>query len=105
MPLFIYKGVFDEVSVVADTDNLVTKLCSQGAQIQYVRELLANHGIDAVTVAGEAFLFLKDRFNGVPAASGCSTSTILSDIFSPGDIKALGSAVADALLAILGQMV
>lgn len=101
MPMFVYKAVGDEVSVIADTDALVKKLCSQGAQIQYVRDGLGEHGTEAITGAGDAFVFLKDRFDGVPAASGCSTSTVLLGALNPAAIEALGATVADALLAIL----
>lgn len=101
MPIFIYKAVFDEVSVIADTDAVVKKLCSQGAQIQYVRDGIGEHATETITGAGDALIFLKDRFNGVPAATGCSTTNVLSDAFSLEAVEALGLVVADALLALL----
>jgi hypothetical protein len=101
MPIFLYKAILDEISVVADTDALVKKLCSQGAQIQYVRDGLGEHASEIITGAGDALVFLKDRFNGVPAAAGCSTTNVLSDAFNPAAVEALGSVVADALLALL----
>jgi hypothetical protein len=101
MPMFFYKAVYDEISVIADTDALVEKLCSQGAQIQYVRDELGEHVTEAITGAGDAFVFLQDRFNGIPAAAGCSTTTVLSDTLNLAAIEALGLVVADALAAIL----
>ena len=101
MPMFFYKAVADEVSPVADTDALVSKLCSQGAQIQYVRDGLGEHATEIITGAGDAFVFLKDRFDGIPAAPGCSTSNVLLDALNLPAIEALGETVADALLAIL----
>ncbi|ESZ97704.1 hypothetical protein SBOR_1891 [Sclerotinia borealis F-4128] len=105
MPVFIYKAVDDEVSLVGDTDALVAKLCSQGANIEYDRDGHGGHISEAITGAGDAFLFLIDRFNGVPATSGCTTNNVLSDAYSPEAVAALGSTVADALLAILQDSV
>lgn len=101
MPMFFYKAVLDEVSPVADTDNLVNKLCSQGAQIQYIRDELGEHVTEIITGAGDALVFLKDRFDGKPAASGCSTSNVLLDTLNPAAIEALGSGIAGDLLALL----
>ena len=101
MPMFFYKAVADEVSPVTDTDALVNKLCSQGAQIQYVRDGLGEHVTEIITGAGDAFVFLKDRFDGIPAALGCSTSNVLLDALNLPALEALGATVADALLAIL----
>ena len=101
MPMFFYKAVADEVSPVADTDALVNKLCSQGAQIQYVRNGLGEHATEIITGSGDAFIFLKSRFDGIPAVSGCKTSNVLLDALNPAAIAALGVTVTDALLAIL----
>jgi hypothetical protein len=101
MPMFIYKAVADEISPIADTDEFVAKMCAQGTRIEYVRDHIGDHGSEAIAGAGNAFNFLKDRFNGVPAASSCNTSTVSDDLFDPGALLALGSAVVDALLALL----
>ncbi|KAF7869850.1 hypothetical protein EAF04_004634 [Stromatinia cepivora] len=100
MPIFLYKAIQDEVSVIGDTDSVVNKLCSQGANIEYVRDMLGEHGSEAITGAGDAFLFLIDRFNGVSAKSGCTTSNVMTTL-NPRAIKEMGTMVADALLAIL----
>lgn len=101
MPMFFYKAVADEVSVVADTDALVKKLCSQGARIQYVRDLFGEHATEAIVGAGDAFAFLQDRFDGIAAPAGCKTTTVLISGLNPASIRALGGTVAGALLAIL----
>ncbi|KAJ6781774.1 hypothetical protein PWT90_10653 [Aphanocladium album] len=104
MPLYIYNGVLDELAPIAGSDAVVEKLCAQGAQIQYKRHLLSGHGLEAVTGIGGAFLFLKDRFDGVPLKAGCVTKTEPQGIFTPGAVEVLGSIVVDALLALLGQL-
>lgn len=102
-PLFFYKAIGDEVSPINDTDALVEKLCSQGAQIQYVRDEIGEHGTEAITGAGDALVFLKERFDGVPAATGCSVANVTSSAFNLAAIEALGITVADILLALLSQ--
>lgn len=101
MPMFFYKAILDEVSPVAETDNLVKKLCSQGAQIQYVRDALGEHATEIITGAGDALVFLKDRFDGKPAGSGCSTSNVLLDTLNLAAIEAVGVGIAADLLALL----
>ena len=100
MPMHFYKSVKDEISPVADTDALVTKLCSNGAQIEYIRNESGNHTLEAITGAGDAFTFLKDRFDGIPAGSSCSTQTVATDL-DLSSLEVLGSTVVEALLAIL----
>ncbi len=104
MPMYIYNAVLDELTPIAGVDAVIEKLCAQGADIQYVRHLLSAHVTEAVTGLGDAFLFLKDRFDGVPLQSGCKTKTELQGIFSPRAVTVLGSIVVDALLGVLGQL-
>ncbi|KAJ3493172.1 hypothetical protein NLG97_g4902 [Lecanicillium saksenae] len=104
MPLYIYNGVLDELAPIAGSDTVVEKLCAQGAEIHYMRHLLSEHGVEAVTGIGGAFLFLKDRFDGVPLKGGCVTKTELQGVFTPGAVEVLGSIVVDALLALLGKL-
>ena len=59
MPMHIYKSVQDEISAIADTDALVRKLCSQGAGLEYVRDLYGDHTLEAITGSGDAFTFLR----------------------------------------------
>lgn len=101
MPIFLYKAIKDQVSVIEDTDAVFNKLCSQGANIEYVRDMLGEHNTEAITTAGDAFLFLIDRFNGVAAKSGCTSSDVLTTLINPRAIAAMGTMVADALLALL----
>lgn len=100
MPLHVYKSVQDEISVVADTDALVTELCAQGSQIEYIRDLTADHEIEAISGSGGAFVFLINRFNGVPAGTSCSTQTVATDL-GLETLAVFGMSIAEALLASL----
>ncbi|KAL9050032.1 MAG: hypothetical protein Q9162_006882 [Coniocarpon cinnabarinum] len=76
VPLYVYKGVQDQISVIADTDALVNKYCATGASITYSRNSTTDHVSEAAAGQDAAFAFLQDRINGVPAAPGCTTTTV-----------------------------
>ena len=65
-PLFVYKAVGDEVSPVADTDDLVNRYCADGVRIQYQRNHFGEHITESTLGSPAAFMWLKDRFAGVP---------------------------------------
>jgi hypothetical protein len=104
MPLHVYKGVQDEISVVADTDALVAKFCAQGSSIEYIRDLTADHEIEAISGSGGAFVFLINRFNGVPAGTSCRTQTVATEL-GLESVAVFGTSIAEALLASLKAQV
>lgn len=76
VPLFVYKGVKDQISPVADTDALVNKYCAAGATITYQRNATTDHISEESVGEPAAFAYLRDRINGVAAPSGCSITTV-----------------------------
>lgn len=88
IPLFFYKGVADEVSPIADNDKLVDFYCSQGIKsLRYDRNAGVIHQYESSLGLGSALQYITDRFNGVPADSGCVTNNVA--IWKP-DFSALG---------------
>ena len=75
-PMFYYKGVEDTLSPIADTDALVAKYCSGGADIIYQRSTNSDHGLAGSYGVVAAFPWLTDRLNGIPAAKGCKISNV-----------------------------
>lgn len=69
-PMYIYEGTVDELMPVADVDALVNKYCAAGVKVTYKRTV-NDHLLLAVTGYGNAFSFLKDRLNGLPAPTTC----------------------------------
>ncbi|KAF9893474.1 hypothetical protein FE257_010786 [Aspergillus nanangensis] len=63
-PLFVYKAVGDELSLVADTDDLVSKYCAQGANIEYIRDWVGGHVSKGVTGPSSAMNWLRERLEG-----------------------------------------
>ncbi|KAL4804393.1 secretory lipase-domain-containing protein [Aspergillus unguis] len=101
IPLLIYKAVNDEVSPVNDTDALYDTYCENGADVEYIRDLLSEHIIMAVTGAPDAFLWLIDRLSGVAVESGCKRTTKLTGLQDPEALATLGSDVVNILLSFL----
>jgi len=101
MPTYVYKAIGDEISPVNDTDALVEKLCSEGASIQYQRNKIGEHATEEITGSGDAFQWLKDRFDGVPAETGCSTTNVTLDALNLAAWEFFGSDIVDVLSALL----
>ncbi|KAH8431533.1 putative secretory lipase [Aspergillus melleus] len=102
VPVLVYKSLNDEVSPVNDTDALVTKYCDGGADVEYKRDTLSEHGAMEIVGAPDAVIWLTDRMNGVPVKQGCHNSTALTSLTDPGAIGALGQGVINLLLILLG---
>ncbi|KAL2822804.1 secretory lipase-domain-containing protein [Aspergillus cavernicola] len=101
IPLFIYKAVNDEISPVNDTDDLYNTYCSNGASVEYVRDLLSEHALLTITGGPDAFMWLADRMSGVPVKKGCTRNTQLTGLADPRAILALGLDVVRLLLGFL----
>ncbi|KAI3397415.1 hypothetical protein diail_10746 [Diaporthe ilicicola] len=84
MPIFAYKAIADEISVVADTDALVDKYCNIGANILYQRNTAGSHGSELVNGRPAALLWLGSVLGGTYAEnyppSGCTTETVTIDL-------------------------
>ncbi|KAH8900256.1 LIP-domain-containing protein [Thozetella sp. PMI_491] len=64
MPVFVYKAVFDQLSMVQDTDDLVAKYCKVGANILYHRNYLGGHNMELINGRSRAFAFLSSILDG-----------------------------------------
>ncbi|WP_433580545.1 lipase family protein [Nocardia brasiliensis] len=106
MPLFMYQAQWDEVLPNAPIDRLADKYCAEGApSVTYVRELLAEHGIGAVTSIPDAFNWLRDRLDGVPAQSGCHITSTTTQLTEPSFGQALLDIVPPAVQALIGEAI
>ncbi|KAJ3497058.1 hypothetical protein NLG97_g2190 [Lecanicillium saksenae] len=103
IPFYWYKSVLDEASPVADTDAVVSKYCSEGVTIEYVRDIASEHGSYAAIGAPKAISWLKRVMNGETPKPGCSTKTTFSSLLDPATIEILPKYITDALLVILGR--
>lgn len=106
VPLFVYKGVLDDLTPVADTDKLVNYYCKNGAaSIQYYRDATANHGSMAVSAAGRALGFLHSVMNGERQPSGCKTQNVITSWADFKSSKYIPGYIINLLLDIIGKPV
>ncbi|KAI9927183.1 hypothetical protein ASPWEDRAFT_55432 [Aspergillus wentii DTO 134E9] len=105
IPLFVYKSAGDEISPVNDTDTLVQNYCSNGATVEYKRDILSEHAAMDIVGAPDAMIWLNERMNRQALKPGCSNSTSLTSLTDPGALGALGVGVVDTLLDLLGKPV
>lgn len=103
IPLHMYHSLHDEMVPFAPTQALVNNYCSQGTDIEFVKDELSEHIILAITGAADALIWLNDRFNGVPAKKGCSTRTTLTSVLDPGALPVFGQVIFNLLLDLLGK--
>ncbi|CEJ93962.1 hypothetical protein VHEMI09519 [[Torrubiella] hemipterigena] len=103
IPFFWYKSIFDEVSPIDDTDDLVDSYCNRGVSIEYWRDLLSEHGAAAATGAPKALSWLKERLDGKAPATGCSTKSKASSLLDLSTAKILPKFILDAVLDLLAH--
>ncbi|KAJ6784944.1 hypothetical protein PWT90_04442 [Aphanocladium album] len=104
VPMFVYKGVIDDLSPVKDTDKMVDYYCDNGVEsLQYYRDLSANHGAMAVSGAGRAIDFLHSVMNGEKQPSGCHRQTVISGYFDIRGSKYIPGFLINFFLDLLGK--
>lgn len=104
MPVYIYQSPFDEVMPINSVNRIYDVYCtSPQAQVTYTRDLLSEHGINAVSGTASAAMWIDDRLNGVAAASGCTNRDVPSQILDPGAIAVFGNAIGQTLASALGM--
>ncbi len=104
VPVYFYQSPFDEVMPINSVNRIYDVYCtSPEAQVTYTRDLLSEHGINAVSGTASAAMWLNDRLNGVPAARGCTNRDVPSQILDPGAIRVFGNAIGQTLASALGM--
>lgn len=102
-PLYFYNAIYDEIIPSNGADQLYSKFCAAGLDIEYNQDLLGEHIVAMVTGAGSAFLWLKDRFNGIPVNKGCKKSFTFTSVITPAGITGFSEGVVTALMSLLQQ--
>ncbi|KAJ5667128.1 hypothetical protein N7507_002992 [Penicillium longicatenatum] len=101
-PLYIYKAVGDEISPVADTDELVAEYCADGARIEYLRDLVGNHETEGIVGSAGALAWLKERLEGVEVSDGCKTKDVVVSELSLDSVGFFGEELYSLLESTLG---
>ncbi|EFX06646.1 lipase 2 [Grosmannia clavigera kw1407] len=100
IPLYVYKSRRDEVSPIADTDDLVSKYCAGGASVHYTRDLVSEHATLAVLGAPRALGWLINALDG-NRQTGCKTRTTMSSMLDISTLTIVPKLLVNALLALL----
>ena len=102
IPLFFYKSEGDEISPVSDNDELVAKYCAAGvSSLQYYRDAAPGHIVEAILGTGDALGFIKSRFAGEEAPSGCQTHDILITELNEDSLSGFGAEIIGLLKTLL----
>ncbi|WP_378738098.1 lipase family protein [Nocardia brasiliensis] len=73
MPMFIFNSNPDWIAPVGPVNTLVDEYCRDPkAQVQYTRDHFSEHITLEIDSLARVLLWLKERFDGVPAQPGCA---------------------------------
>lgn len=100
-PLYFYNAIYDEIIPADDADKLYSRLCAAGVDIEYNQDLLGGHIVSAVTGAGSAFSWLKDRFNGIPVNQGCKKTFTFTSAVTPAGLTGFSDIIVSTIMTIL----
>ncbi|KAH8900688.1 LIP-domain-containing protein [Thozetella sp. PMI_491] len=76
VPVFAYKSIGDEFSVVADSDNLVRTWCAAGTRVVYERNSVGGHLSEFQNGHSRALSFLEGRFAGAAVPDKCEVRNV-----------------------------
>jgi pimeloyl-ACP methyl ester carboxylesterase len=74
-PVFIAQGLSDDIVRPEVTAAYVRGLCSNGNDVDYLTIKNVGHGFVAHDAAAEAVAWIRDRFDGISAPSGCTVGS------------------------------
>lgn len=80
MPVYAYKAINDQISVIADTDALVAKFCAAGANILYERNTVGTHGQEEIYGDPAATAFLDAVLTGTYAQTYNTTGCTIRNV-------------------------
>ena len=89
MPVFAYKAIHDEISVVNDTDVLVNRYCSIGADILYQRNSVGGHAAEFTNGHPAAEAWLNSVLGGTYASDYQTTGCLVQNVTQGNDTSPL----------------
>jgi len=70
-PVFMWQGTTDQLTPYQSVAATADRYCKAGATLMFRGYPIAEHMTNAAVGLPEAFLYLKDRFAGLPAPTNC----------------------------------
>ena len=103
VPLFLFQANMDWLIPVGPVNTLVDTYCADpDARVTYTRDHFSEHLTLDPIGAPRAMLWLRDRFDGVPAPAGCSTTDVGSMALDPATWQVWGEVVGVTVAAAFG---
>ncbi|MFE0748487.1 lipase family protein [Gordonia sp. NPDC058843] len=102
-PMFVYQSNPDWIAPVGPVNELVRNYCADGASVRYVRDHFSEHITLAVEGFAPAIVWLRDRLDGKPAQTGCTTSDQGSMALDPATWRAFVNLVGNNLALAINQ--
>ncbi|KSU59132.1 lipase family protein [Gordonia sp. AC31] len=102
-PMFIYQSNPDWIAPVGPVNELVRTYCADGASVRYVRDHFSEHITLAVEGFAPAIVWMRDRLDGKPAQTGCTTSDQGSMALDPATWRAFVNLVGNNLALAINQ--
>lgn len=85
IPLFAYHGLVDEIVPFEQTTRAFESLCQFGVEsFELALSESTGHITEMLQGTGAALKWIEDRFNGVPAVTGCVANTRKTNLEYPG---------------------
>ncbi|MFF0489464.1 lipase family protein [Nocardia sp. NPDC004068] len=103
MPMYIWNANPDEIIPVGQVNTLVDTYCRNGASVAYTREHFGEHIASEVSGAGPAMLWLRDRLDGVPAPTGCTTTDAGWLALDPNGFQLLTATFGETFASFFGK--
>ena len=101
VPVFMYKGVQDQISKVADTDKLYDSYCAKGGQVEYIRDVTAEHAGLLVTGVPSAVQWIRGLFRG-NLEQGCVRRNVVTSL-ADAAAQELKDSIRNKLKGFLGK--
>ncbi|WHU46635.1 lipase family protein [Gordonia sp. L191] len=103
-PMFVYNSNPDWIAPVGPVTTMVGEYCARpGARVRYIRDHFSEHITLAIEGFGPSILWMRDRLDGKPVASGCHTSDQGSMALDPQTWPAFANLVGNNVAALLQQ--
>lgn len=85
---------------IHQADDLVTKYCANGGNVQYVRDTVNDHVEEGVAGGAGELSFLEDRLNGVPFQASCTTTNVTVSSIDCSGTSVYGAQICKAFQSV-----
>jgi pimeloyl-ACP methyl ester carboxylesterase len=102
IPLFIYHATDDDITPFSYVQQLYSKWCSNGANIEMVQDDTFRHMGVYLAGMGDLLLNLERQFKNPHSYSGCSIRRTTTAILDRGAFSTVVKALIDAFYGIFG---